>query len=172
MPVKMGLTRLVGLMCLVLCFQTKSDAQCDIRNMIGIDGTMYYYLDTVTFYRSTEKQLLGTLVTDKESYFISVMPTPFPSRKVAEKLKDSLEVRLSNEKFYKLAHFYSNYNKADSIYRIMFMISGKDLKDFKEYDLEEVKINMGAGEGIRTYFISLHKRAIRDNLACFIKKKE
>lgn len=162
----------VGLVYFILCFQLNPKAQCDIRNMIGNDGTMYYYLDTVTFYRSAEKQLLGTLVTDKESYFISLLPNPFPPRKIAEKLKQSLEVRLSNEKIYKLDHFYSNYNKTDSVFQIMFMIGKKDIEDFRKFDLEEMKIYMGESEGIRTYFISLHKKAISDNLACFIKKKE
>ena len=147
-------------------------SQCDIKNRIGIDGTMYYYLDPVKFYQTDSKQLFGGVVTDKESYFLTLIPTPFPDKKLAEKLKDSLLVKLSNNKQYKLEHFYSRYNKEDSTFRMMFLIDKNSLTDFRNHDVEEVAINMGQEEGLRVYTFRLHKSAIRENLACFIKKKE
>lgn len=152
-------------------FSQDLPAQCDIKNKIGIDGSLYYYIGPVRFYWTTEKQLEGGIVTDKEHYFLTLYPSPFPDRKTAEKLRDRIDVTLSNSKQYSLENFNSHYDKSDSSFRMMFLIDKKMLDDFGSNDVEQVKINMGDSSGIRTYNFRLHKSAIKEHLGCFLNKK-
>lgn len=147
-------------------------AQCDVRNRVGPDGTMYYYLDAARFYYTPGKQLHGGVVTDKEHYFLSLLPAPFPQKKEAAKLKDNAKVTLSNGRDYELDNFSSRYNKEDSVFLMMFLIPTKAIDDFSNFDIESVTLNMGKSEGLRTYQFSLHKSAVREHLACFLKMKE
>ena len=160
---------LVGL---IFFCKTKSQAQCNIRNRIGGDGTMYYYVDPLVLYSTTEKKLLGTIVTDKENYFLTIQVFPYPTKKIAERLKDLLSVRLANNKEYKLEFYNTRYDKEDSLFRLMYLIDKNDLQDFQTHDVNEISIYMGRDEGLRVYDLKLHKSAIREKLACFIKEKK
>ena len=54
---------------------------CDIKNRVGADGALYYYIEYVRFYYTSEKQLEGGIVTDKEYYFLTLQPFPFVMKK-------------------------------------------------------------------------------------------
>ena len=160
------------LLLITIVIGLSSPAQCDIRNRIAPDGTMYYFLDAARFYYSSEKQLAGGLVTDKEHYFLTLLPAPFPERRLALKLKDPASVTLANGKEYKLDNFSSRFNKDDSAFTMMFLVPPDVLEDFRKHDIESVTLNMGKREGSRTYQFSLHKSAFREHLACFLDKKK
>lgn len=144
-------------------------AQCDVKSKLGMDGTLYSFFEPVRFYWTKSANLSGGIVTDKEYYFLSLYPKPFPAKASGKKSKENLEVKLSNNKSYTLEYYYSNYQN-DSIFEIMYLIDKKILNDFVEFEVQQVKMNMGGSEGIRTYNLKLHNGALKEQLNCFLKK--
>jgi hypothetical protein len=128
------------------------------------------------FYFTKSKALKGGIVTDKENYFISMQPSPFPEKPKGRKLKDDLELKLANGKIYSLKHFDSDYIQNDTVLQLLYLIDKRDLQDFIKFETVDVKIDMKGTEGIRTYTFKLHKKAIQEQLACFMnedkKRKE
>ena len=146
--------------------------QCAIQNFIYPDGSMFYYIEPVNFYWTKSIELKGGVVTDKENYYLALQPSPFPEKPLGNKLKDDLELKLANDSIYHLEHFDTRYLEQDSVMQILFLINKKGLQDFLNFEVISVKINMGEKEGIRTYTFKLHKSAIREQLACFLKESE
>jgi hypothetical protein len=146
--------------------------QCEVRNFIYPDGSMYYYIEPVNFYWTQSKDLKGGVVTDKENYFLALQPSPFPEKPLGNKLKDDLELKLANDSVYTLKHFDTRYLDHDSVMQMLFSINEEELEVFLNFEVVSVKINMEGDEGIRTYVFKLHKAAIREQLACFLKEKE
>jgi len=146
--------------------------QCEIQNRIYPDGSMFYYIEPVNFYWTESKDLKGGVETDKENYFLALQPSPFPEKPAGNKLKDDLELKLSNDSVYKLEHFDTRYMQHDSVMQMLYLIDSKKLDDFLNFEALSVKINMEGTEGIRTYVFKLHKSAIREQLSCFLKEDE
>jgi hypothetical protein len=149
---------------------TELSAQCEIRNKVRPDGSMYYYLAPVLFFQTAEKQLQGGVLTDNESFYIYLLPVPFPPKPTGSKLKSDLQLKLSNQKAYTLKHFDTNYINGDTSLQMIYLIDKKDLEDFKNFDIEQVTLNMGAQESNREYFFKLHRKAIKDELSCLKEK--
>lgn len=151
--------------------QGKVSAQnpCSINTRIGMDGSLYYYIEPVTFYFTSQKKLDGGIITDKENYFIALEPYPFIAKKSSEKLTDPLRITLSNNVEYSLENFYVHYRGEDSLLRMVYLIPKKVLNDFRTLEVLSVSINMNDPGGPRTYVFRLHKTALREHLACFNK---
>jgi hypothetical protein len=147
-------------------------SQCEIRNRLFPDGTMIYFIEPVVFYWTKAKELKGGLVTDKENYFLGLQPIPFPAKPIGNKLKEDLELTLSNNKVYKLSHYDTQYLENDTVMQLLYLIDKKDLNDLLNFEATEVKFDMKGDEGIRTYIFKLHKKALQEQLACFLKEKE
>ena len=160
---------------LIFC-QVPAFCQFEIKHRLYPDGSMLYYIEPVNFYWTDSKNLKGGVVTDKENYYIALQPFPFPKKNIGNKLKDELEVKLSNDSSYHLKHFDTRYMQHDSVMQLLYLIDPKSLKDFNKLEVLSAKINMGEAEGIRTYFFKLHKSAIREQLNFFlnegVKKKK
>ena len=62
-----------------------------------------------------------------------------------------------------------SFHNEDTILRMVYFIPKDLLNDFKNYDINSVKINMGKDEGDREYDFKLHKSALREHFACFEK---
>jgi hypothetical protein len=155
---------------LLILLSLPTYSQCDINHKISPDGTMYFSILPVTFYYTLDKSLKGGLITDKENYYVALQPTPFPERSVVKKMKDDLKLKLGNNKAYSLHHFDTKYLKNDSIVQLLYAIDKKDLNDFLNYEAIEARLNMMGTEGIRNYVFKLHKDALKEQLACFLKK--
>lgn len=155
-----------------LAFSISSFPQCEIRNFIYPDGSMFYSIEPLNFYWTKTKSLEGGVVTDKENYYLALQPSPFPEKPLGNKLKEDLELKLANDSVYHLEHFDTRYLDHDSAMQMLYMIDKKVLDDFLNFEAVSVKIDMGGTEGIRTYVFKLHKSAIRDQLACFLKEEE
>jgi hypothetical protein len=97
-------------------------------------------------------------MTDKEHYFLVLEPYPFPFKRSSEKFTDSLDINLSNNKHYRLANYYTRFHKEDTLLRMAYLIPNKILDDFRSYEINTVKTNMGE-EGVREYDLKLHKDA-------------
>jgi hypothetical protein len=149
-----------------------SFSQCEVLNRVYSDGTMLYYMKPVTFYWTSAKSLKGCVVTDRENYFLELHPVPFPEKQVGKKLKADLDLKLSNGKIYKLSHYDTHYADNDSVMEMLYIINKKEISDFQSFEVEEVNINMMGNEGNRTYVFKLHKGALKEQLACFLKEKE
>lgn len=147
-------------------------SQCEIKSKMNNDGNLYYYMDPVVFYNTNAKKLSGSIFTDKEYYYINFLPFPIPSKEVGKKLKEDIEIKLSDGKKYKLEFYYSDYENNDSTFIMMYLIDKKDLEAFMKFEVESVKFNMGKEEGERIYNFKLHKKALREELNCFTKKEE
>jgi hypothetical protein len=165
---KISFTVLVFLMLL----SSKIIAQCDIKNRMLADGTMVYYFDPAVFYTTKSKSLKINIVTDKEHYFVSLQPTPFPSKKVGKKIKDDLVIHLADNKVYKLVHYDTQYRHNDSIMQVLYLIDDKDIESFSKFEATVAEIRMEGTEFVRDYTFKLHKDAIMKQLGCFLKKDE
>jgi hypothetical protein len=149
-----------------------SYSQCDIKNRISPEGTMMYFMDPVVFYHTNSKELMGNVVTDRENYFIGLQPRPFPEKSIGKKLKGDLELKLSNDKVYRLSYYDTRYLEKDSIMELFYLIDKQELNDLLNFETTEVRIDMQDKEGMRTYVFKLHKAAIQEQLACFLKELE
>jgi len=146
--------------------------QCEIKNRIYPDGSMIYYIEPVNFYQTKAKSLQGGIATDKENYYLELQPVPFPEKPAGNKLKDDLDVKLADGKSYKLKHFDTRYIRKDTVMKMVFLIDKEVMDQFLNFEVIEVKINMMGDEGIRTYVFKLHKSALKEQLACFLKEEE
>jgi hypothetical protein len=146
--------------------------QCEIKNRIYPDGSMIYYIEPVNFYQTKAKSLQGGIATDKENYYLELQPVPFPEKPAGNKLKDDLDVKLADGKSYKLKHFDTRYIRKDTVMKMVFLIERDVIDQFLNFEVIEVKINMMGDEGIRTYVFKLHKSALKEQLACFLKEEE
>lgn len=161
-----------SLLIFMLVFAGNVFSQCDILNRIYPDGSMFYYIEPVNFYWTQSKDLKGGVTTDKENYYLSLQPSPFPPKPAGHKLKDDLELKLANDSMYELEHFDTRYIEKDTVMQMLFLIDKKYMKDLQDLEAISVKINMGGDEGIRTYVFKLHKSALMEQLACFLKEEE
>jgi hypothetical protein len=126
----------------------------------------------VNFYWTKTKSLSGCIVTDKENYFLKLLPIPFPAKPAGKKLKNELELKLADGKTYPLKHFDTRYAENDTIMEMLFLIGKKDLETVLNNEVLEAQMNMGGEEGIRTYVFKLHKAALKEQLDCFLKEEE
>jgi len=156
----------------LVLISSKIIAQCDIKNRMLADGTMVYYFDPAVFYSTKSKSLKINIVTDKEHYFVSLQPTPFPSKKIGKKIKDDLLIHLADNKVYKLAHYDTQYRHNDSIMQVLYLIEDKDIESFSKFEATVAEIRMEGTEFVRDYTFKLHKDAIMKQLSCFLKKEE
>jgi len=147
-----------------------SFSQCEILNKVSSDGSMHYYLQPVNFYWTKSKSLSGCIVTDKESYFIKLLPIPFPEKAAGYKLKADLNLKLADGNTYKLKHFDTRYTENDTVMEMLYLIGKKDLEAVTNNEVIEAKIDMKGEEGIRTYTFKLHKAALKEQLACFLNE--
>jgi hypothetical protein len=147
-------------------------SQCEIKNRIFPDGSMLYYIEPVNFYWTESKDLKGGIMTDKENYFLALQPSPFPGKDKDLKLKDDLEMKLANDSVYFLEHFDTRYMQHDSVMQLLYLIEKNHIEAFLNFEAISVKINMGDQEGLRSYFFKLHKAALKEQLACFLKEEE
>lgn len=151
----------------LLWFAVPAFTQCDILSRVYPDGSLLFSMEPVKFFWTDAKELYGNVVTDKENYFLSLRPVPFPAKSEGRKLKDNLELTLANEKFIELSHYDTQYMKGDSIMEILYLLDKKDIDSAHDNEAKSVRIYMGAEEGYRTYVFKLHKTAFQNQLECF-----
>jgi hypothetical protein len=156
----------------LLTISLYSFPQCEIKNRIYPDGSMIYYIEPVNFYQTKAKSLKGGISTDKENYYLELQPVPFPKKPAGNKLKDDLEVKLSDGKSYVLKHYDTRYIRKDTVMKMIFLIDKQVLDQFLNFEVTQAKINMMGEEGIRTYVFKLHKEALKEQLSCFLKEEE
>jgi len=147
-------------------------AQCDIKNRVQADGSMMYYFEPAVFYSTKSKSLKINIVTDKEHYFVSLQPTPFPPKQIGKKIKDDLVIHLDDNKAYKLTHYDTQYRKNDSIMQVLYLIDEKDIDAFSKFQAVLAEINMKGTEFVRDYTFKLHKDAIIKQLKCFLEERK
>lgn len=147
-------------------------AQCEILNKVQADGSMLYFIEASIFYTTKSKSLKIGIVTDKENYFIALQPSPFPSKDGGKLIKDDLVVELSDTNKYKLKHYDTRYIKHDSVMQVLYLVDKKDLGAFSGFEAVSADINMRGTEFVRNYAFKLHKKAIMEQLSCFLKKEE
>jgi hypothetical protein len=146
--------------------------QCEHQQRVSPDGSMQYYMEPVNFYWTSSKSLKGCIVTDKESYFLELLPLPFPKKPEGRKLKKDLTLKLSDGNTYKLEHFDTRYVDNDTVMEMLYLIAREDVDHMLNFEVTEVNIDMMGEEGIRTYEFKLHKSALKEQLACFLKDDE
>jgi hypothetical protein len=155
-----------------LSVSISSFAQCEVLNRVTPDGSMQYYMKPVNFYWTSTKSLTGCIVTDKENYFLELQPLPFPEKPAGNKLKKKLILKLSNHSIYELKHYDTRYIEKDTVMEMLYLINKKDMDKLLNFEVVEAKIDMMGDEGIRSYVFKLHKSALKEQLACFLKEEE
>jgi len=156
----------------VILLSVSALAQCEILNRLSPDGTMIYYIEPVNFYWTQSKSLKGGVVTDNETFYLGLQPFPFPDKATVKKMKDDLELKLSNDSVYVFQHFDTRYLKHDSVLQLLYLLDKKDLDDLLKFQAVSARINMQGSEGVRTYVFKLHKDAIQEQLSCLQNEKE
>jgi len=156
----------------LLTISFNSFPQCEIKNRLYADGSIFYYLEPVNFYYTKAKSLKGGIVTDKEDYYLELEPVPFPEKPAGLKLKEDLEVTLSTGNSFKLKHFDTHYEQKDTVMKMLFFIDKEVYVQFLNFEVSGVKINMMGDEGIRPYVFKLHKAALKEQLDCFLKQEK
>jgi hypothetical protein len=157
---------------LLMSLSVSSFPQCEILNRVAPDGSMQYFIEPVNFYWTSTKSLTGGIVTDKESYFLDLRPVPFPEKPDGRKLKKNLLIKLSDGNTYELQHFDTRYVDDDTVMEILYLIKKEDIDNLLNNDVVETKIDMLGDEGVRSYVFKLHKSALKEQLACFLKDEE
>jgi len=161
---------LIGLV--LLSLSISSFAQCEILNRVAPDGSMQYYMEPVNFYWTEAKSLKGCIVTDRENYFLELYPVPFPEKPAGNKLKKGLILKLSNDSVFNLKHYDTRYVEKDTVMEMLYLIDKEDMDQLLNFEVTEAKIDMMGEEGIRSYVFKLHKSALKEQLACFLKEAE
>lgn len=146
----------------IACF-SQQQAGCDIKKYISPDQTMYYFVETDTFYYTQDKQLKGLVETDKENYFLSLQPVPAPASAGKLKLYKPLRVTLSNDSTYTLEFFDARFAR-DSIYTVMYLFDVKKHQAFLKHNIERVE--MITPNLHETFIFRLHKEAVIEQLHC------
>jgi hypothetical protein len=157
---------------LFLFVSTSLFAQCEILNRVAPDGSMQYFMEPVNFYWTSAKSLKGCIVTDKENYFLELRPLPFPEKPGGNKLKKQLTLKLSNDTSYQLKHFDTRYVEKDTVMEMLYLINKEDMGHLLDFEVIEARIDMMGEEGIRSYEFVLHKSALKEQLACFLKEED
>jgi hypothetical protein len=147
-------------------------SQCEIKYRVYPDGMMWYYMEPVNFYWTKTKSLRGCIVTDKENYFLALMPLPFPPKPAGQKLKSDITMTLSDGHSYSLKHYDSHYIEKDTVLRMLFLINQDDVEVLLKQQIADVTLDMMGTEGLRTYTFKLHKTALKEQLECFLKKEK
>jgi hypothetical protein len=129
-------------------------------------------MEPVNFYWTSAKSLKGNIVTDKENYFLELRPVPFPEKPAGKKLKMDLMMKISNGETLNLKHFDTRYIVKDTVMEMLYLIDSKDIDKLLHFEVSGVNIDMMGEEGVRNYEFKLHKSALMDQLACFLKEKE
>jgi hypothetical protein len=129
-------------------------------------------MEPVNFYWTSAKSLQGCIVTDRESYFLELRPVPFPEKKEGKKLKEDLTLKLSDGRTYELTHYDTRYVENDTVMEMFYLINKEDMEPLLSFEATEVSIDMAGTEGVRTYVFKLHKAALKEQLACFLREEE
>jgi hypothetical protein len=162
----------IGLITGFFILSMQAFSQCEIKYRVYPDGMMWYYMEPVDFYWTKTKSLRGCIVTDKENYFLALMPLPFPPKPAGQKLKNDLTMTLSDGHSYSLKHYDSHYIEKDTVLRMLFLINKDDVEVLLKQQIVDVTLDMMGTEGLRTYTFKLHKTALKEQLECFLKKEK
>ncbi|HQQ95147.1 MAG TPA: hypothetical protein PLQ93_11375 [Bacteroidia bacterium] len=146
-------------------------AQCEIINRIFPDQTMYYYIEPELFFQNSKSKLRGNIITDKNNYFLQLLPEPFPPKEEKIKLSKKLKVKLAQDSLIELEFFDQRYRRTDSSLALMYLIPNKLLAAFSEKEIEWVDLDMNEEKGPRHYQFVLHKAALREQLNCLMNLK-
>jgi len=140
--------------------------QCEIKNRIFPDQTMYFYMDPVTFFKTEKDFLRGNVTTDKENYFLQFIPSPFPPKTEKIKFKNNAIIHLTNKQTYTLECYDYRYTKNDSSLVLSFLLPKKNIEEFENVDVDWLDLDLGDDRGKRHYIFILHKSALREQLIC------
>lgn len=161
----------IVLMFLLGCYFMPSYSQCVIDNKVLADGTMMYFFEPNTFYKTKSKSLKMNIMTDDEHFFISLQPNPFPVKGTGKKIKEDLSIQLANKKWYTLKHYDTQYLNENTVLQVLYLMDKKDLNDFRSNEAIMASINMEGTEFIRNYDFKLHKRLILEQLECYFNSR-
>jgi len=142
---------------------------CNIKNYLSPDGTMYYYVPVDTFYYTETKQLLGGMVTDKEHYFLTLQPLPKPAAIGSRKKYKPLTVTLENDSTFTLDFFDARFVN-DTIYNVVYLFDSDKHRAFITNNVKEIKMQTPYID--ESFVLKLHKDAIIQHINCLnsIKK--
>ncbi len=144
---------------------------CDIKQRIEANGALLYYMDPVCFYWTTNKSLYGAIITDKDQYFLTLLPHPFPRKEEKKAVsKDDISILLSNNHSLTFS-FYDSYYLNDSTFIMMYLIDKKHMDELRKNDVKKISIQVSKEESIRSYQLKLHKAAFRNQLNCFFREQ-
>lgn len=148
------------------CCAGKVFAQCEIQSRLRPDGTMYYHAPLTLLYQTSDIELHGNLVTDKEHYFLRLTPKePQPVKQKKNIAKKDLQVKLQNDSLYTLKYFDSWTGRKDSLISVLYMFNKDQLNSFLNNNIQSLQIIVGDTE--RSLIFKLHPDIIKEQFACF-----
>lgn len=81
-------------------------------------------------------------------------------------------MKLSDGNSYELEHYDTRYVEDDTVMEMLYLIDKEDIERLLNYEVVDVEIDMMGDEGLRTYVFKLHKSALKEQLACFLREDE
>ncbi len=142
---------------------------CKITKYISPDGSLYFVVPHDTIYYTKESRLKAGLITDKENYFLSLVPFPRPGSIGHRKEYADLNVTLANKAELKMKFFDVRFTK-DSTYTISYLIDKKLLDTLTHNEIESIYLKSPFKD--KQYRLILHRDLIREHLACLQKLKD
>lgn len=141
-------------------------SQCEVKNKLWPDQTMYYYMEPSLFYYTHQKSLKGNITTDKNNYFLRLFPKPFPAESDKKKLDGDLAVKLDYDTTVIFKYFDYQYREKDTSLAMMYLIPDDVITILAEHEIKSILIELGDEQGSRSYDFVLHKAALKEQLNC------
>jgi len=152
---------------IIICFccTGKVLSQCEIQNGLRPDGTMYYHAPLTLLYQTSDIELHGNLVTDKENYFLRLIPKEAQPIRQKDIAKKDLQIKLRNDSSYTLKYFDSWFGRKDSLFNVLYLFKKDQLNSFLNNSVQSLEIVVGKTEHILIF--KLHPDMIKEQFACF-----
>ncbi len=146
-----------------------ASAQCDVRQRVMADGSLYNYVAPVMLYQTATRTLQGGVMTDGENYFLELRVTP---KLVPMPDKVALTLTLTNDEKYTLDMFDRRSSANDSSLVTTFLMAKDKIEDFSTNEINTVDMMYDKQDSTyNVYTLKLHRALIKEHLECLKSKK-
>ncbi len=156
---------------ILVLFCVELNAQeCDIKNSVMPDGSMWYRVEEKDFYITSEKKLRGGILTDGDRYYLYLKPFPLIPKSKKKDLRADAVLQLTNGASFHLKNIDAQF-QADTAVIVLYLIEESQLEPFRDYPVQSATLPGADGKPVDYNFV-LHKETLREQLACFIENRK
>jgi hypothetical protein len=145
------------------CLETYGQKACSIKKYISPDGSLYYFVPYDTIYYTRENRLMAAIITDKENYFLSLVPYPKPADLGKKKDYQDLKLTLSNATEISVKFFDTRFPN-DSTWAVTYLLDKKMIDTLKNNQIESLYFKTPFQD--KQFHLKFHRDLVREHLAC------